>query len=1030
MESNKKFKVYRAGAGSGKTFQLIRQLLSLALSTSQVDYYKHILAITFTNAAAHEMRKRFIESLEQFATEDLKKLEQEALFQLVCEYGGVSGRVIQDRAQLTFRHVLHNYDLLSIGTIDSFAQKLVRSFAFELNLSGDFKLELEMDDFYERVVDSCLDEVGLDPELTQYLVFLVQESLDDERSWKAQNILSKYANHLKSESAQEAASALMEASSDYFTKARVIALQHARRLTEERIQTAKEALAILSTYSTDINDYPGKSTGYFSTLKKMANGDVPNSFAKLKGVQSSSEFYGPKPAYQPSPSDQAKLEVLITNAVSHLEGPKAAEFELYHKIAEQILGLGLLKMLAREAEILREEDSVLLIGDLHQRVHNVLREQSSPFLFERLGIKYKHILIDEFQDTSVVQWSNMLPLYTNALSENHETMVVGDAKQSIYRFRGGYVRQFVDLPNVPTQPMNALEAGLFKAAFDEKFLEHNRRSDEVIVSFNNQLYPQLAPSLESLSEVYHKMEQTAVKKGNGYVTAQQIPKDQMVDSAVRLVKEAMDAHFRPEDIAILVLRKKDGYEITERLIAEGIRVQSEESLLLHNSHKVRFLEAWLQYLERPNNQEAILAMIAQLGRDGREISIQQFCQTMQHHQWTFANTMEQMVQPIWPTLFETTCEDVYDEASRVVALMQWEMDVFIEFYLNELFQKTRNEFFSRHKWNTWWKAKRDKLSIKVGSDPMAVRMMTVHKSKGLEFPVVIFCAFVPRNETHEEWYRMPPNDCSVERLFLRVSRRNASKKNPLFEANEDLQRQNNTFVEELDLDALNVRYVATTRAKSCLHLLVGDTKADSPYWQAISQTPGGQQVGDILQWGAPVKEIERLPVQRAEAPRLFLGTALTDPSTEPTSIKHPSQMWGDFVHQCLARIRVHDDLPRALDRTYAPLKHASWMSKEELSKHLKSLLHQPQVAPWFEDCESVWIEHDIYLPNGQVIRPDRVIRNEKGIAVIDYKTGKKDELHRSQVSQYMHALSSMYPAMSITGHLWYLETNEVQTIGL
>jgi ATP-dependent exoDNAse (exonuclease V) beta subunit len=1028
MESTKKFKVYRAGAGSGKTFQLIRQLLSLALSTPQADYYKHILAITFTNAAAHEMRKRFIESLEKFANEDLKKLEQDALFQLVRDYCGESSRVIQSRAQLTFRHVLHNYDLLSIGTIDSFAQKLVRSFAFELNLSGDFKLELDTEDFYERVVDSCLDEVGLDPELTQYLVFLVQESLDDERSWKAQNILAKYAGHLKSDSAQEAASALMEASSNYFTNARLIALKHARRLTEERIQTAKEALVILCNHSSDINDYPSKSGGYFATLNKIANGDLPSSFAKLKGVQSSGEYYGKKPIFQLSASELAQLEALLSNVISHLEGPKAAEFELYHKIAEQILGLGLLKMLAREAEILREEESILLIGDLHQRVHNVLCEQSSPFLFERLGIKYKHILIDEFQDTSVVQWSNMLPLYTNALSENNETMVVGDAKQSIYRFRGGHVRQFVDLPNVPTQPMNALEAGLFKAAFDELFLEHNRRSDEVVVSFNNHLYPQLAPSLQSLSGVYDGMGQTAVKKGHGYVTAQQIPKDEMVENAVRLVKEAMDAHFRPEEIAILVLRKKDGYEITERLIAEGIRVQSEESLLLHNSHKVRFLEAWLHYLERPNNQEAILAMIAQLGRDGREISIQQFSQTMQHHQWTFAHTMEHMVRPLWPTLFEATCEDVYDEASRVVALMQWELDVFLEFYLNELFQKTRNEFFSRHKWNTWWKAKRDKLSIKVGSDPMAVRMMTVHKSKGLEFSVVIFCAFVPRNETHEEWYKMPANDCSVEQLYLRVSRRNASKKNPLFEVHADMQKQNNTFAEELDLDALNVRYVATTRAKNWLHLLVGDTKADAPYWQAISNTPGAQQVGDILQWGAPVQAIPSPISKREEAPRLFLGTALAVTPKEPTPTKHPSQLWGDFVHQCLARIRVHEDLQRAVDRTYVPLKHASWMSKEELSEHLQSLLHQPSVAPWFGDFESVWMEHDIYLPNGQVIRPDRVIRNEKGIAVIDYKTGKKDETHRSQVLQYMHALSEMYPTLTITGHLWYLETNEVQSI--
>lgn len=1016
--NNKKFKVYRAGAGSGKTFQLIREFLSLALQKPQEDYYKHILAITFTNAAAHEMRHRFLGALRHFANSALSDLEQDALFVQVRDFCGIPPHELQQRAALAYRHVLHHYDQLSIGTIDSYAQRLVRSFAFELNLAGDFQLELDSDDFYDRVIGACLDEVGIDPELTKYLMALVESKLDDQSSWKARPILAGYASYLKNERGHRVAMDLIEKPVDFFLEARKKSISYVINIRKERQRLAREIMAVLNKYSIDEDDFAGKSRGYLGNLKKLLAKGVLDSSKSLQNAYADRKFFTKESRLQFNPDDEALIVQLLEQLMETLVGKGFAREFIYDQISRNILGLGVLKHVAEKAQMVRDEEHVLLIDDLHQRVHDVLCEQSSPFLFERLGVKYKHIMIDEFQDTSTKQWSNMLPLFSNALGEGHDTMLVGDAKQSIYRFRGGNARQFVELPEVPLAHLDANESRQFSANYLPFVLDVNRRSDETIVQFNNALYRSLSSRLSGMQSVYDDVAQQSVRPNAGWVTARPTEATQWVQQTVTLVKDALDRRYLPSEIAVLVLRKKHGYAITQELARCGIRVQSEESLLLIHSHKVAFLESWLSFIEVPMRQDTILSLVSNLERSGLPVDLAGFCERALAAGLPLWTVLREVLQEHAPALLEGISDDIYDEAVRAVACMQWPVDGQLEFFLNELFQKAKIEFWSRSKWNEWWSNKRESMSMKVGADPMAVRMMTVHKSKGLEFPVVIFCVLGKQKEA-EDWFDLPPNDCSVPSLNLGVKRSNAKTRYTQIDAG--LEQQNQRYLEELELEELNVRYVATTRPRNILHLIV-DAKNHKDYWDAVANVPGVKQEGEHCSWGEPGQiGGKEVPIDTKEKSPVLK----TSPSIAASLAQRKSeeQLWGDFLHQCLSRVRVPKDVEVAVELNYLPHRHATWMSKDDVKSNLHHLIDQPSTRSWFEGWDEAWIERDIITPRGDVIRPDRVIRRDDTFIIVDYKTGKQEDQHQAQIKRYAEVLADMYPSNRIEAWLWYISNN-------
>jgi ATP-dependent exoDNAse (exonuclease V) beta subunit len=1027
MVNIKNFKVYRAGAGSGKTFQLTKQLLLLALGSDQPDYYKHILAITFTNAAAQEMRHRFKKALLELAQSQLHEVAESPMGAALIEASQLEPTVLVSRAKACFQHVLHHYDLLSIGTIDSFAQRLVRSFAFELEIPSDFAVELDLDAFYQRVIDRCLDDVGIKQELSEYLTDFVLGRLEDESTWKAKDLLENCSKLLRQEMGLKVAEGLKEKETEFFRLAGAKARTRKAEMKRELTALASKALDILKTYSSDANDYYYTNSSAFSKLVDISRGAIPSTYQRLKTAGMDGVFFSKTSAFALTTEHADQLGQFVLQIMDYLEGQRALELHLCQEICKQIGGLGILKEITLYADETRQEERILLINDLHQKVFEVVKEQTAPFLFERLGVKYKHILVDEFQDTSQMQWANLLPLYINALGEGNVTMVVGDAKQSIYRFRGGDVRQFIDLPQVKISGQVLNESSLFAAAMDENVLDTNRRSAPTIVSFNNALHKTLASQLGAVSEVYRDVEQKMLGDAPGWVTAQQMDPIDFVATAVSRVEEALQNNFLPHDIAILTRGKELGRQVAAALIAKGIQVQSEESLLLSNSPRVVFIGFWLRWLEQRNQTEAILGMVVQLQRINHVIELNDFCEGRSKNDWSYSQAWEVWVGSHCPNLLLTSREDIYGEALRVVSCLRWELDVFLEFFLDLLYRKSKREFLTRYKWNQWWQVNAEKASIKVASNPKAVRVMTAHKSKGLEFPVVIYGSFISSQSKQEEWYQLKPNEYSIDRLLWRVSMPKKSKDTSIWLNDDHLRQQNDRHVEAALLDIHNLHYVATTRAKQVLHLMVGKSFQEEQLWVGIQSVSEVTSVAKGLEWGAAFQVSPKELIMDAPALPLYLADG-HHPKTDTSMRSTQEQDWGILVHQCMSAIERTSDVEFAVNRNYQMSRHGEWISKTELSRQLQLLVTQPALAQWFDKAQQVWMERALLLPNGDMLRPDRVVKFDDQMVVIDYKTGQASDRYDNQVRQYKEALKQMNPTSKVSGFLWFLESNSIAEV--
>jgi ATP-dependent exoDNAse (exonuclease V) beta subunit len=903
----------------------------------------------------------------------------------------------------------------------------VRSFAFELEIPSDFAVELDLDAFYQRVIDRCLDDVGIKQELSEYLTDFVLGRLEDESTWKAKDLLENCSRLLRQEMGLQVAEGLKEKETEFFSIAGAKARKKKAELKREVTALASKALDILKTYSSDADDYHYTNSSAFAKLVEISRGSIPSTYQRLKTAGVDGVFFPKASILALTPAHAEQVGHYVLQIMDYLEGQKALELHLCHEISKQMGGLGILKEINLYAGETRQDERILLINDLHQKVFEVVKEQAAPFLFERLGVKYKHILVDEFQDTSQMQWANLLPLYINALGEGNVTMVVGDAKQSIYRFRGGDVRQFIDLPQVKISDRVLPESSLFADAMDENVLDTNRRSSPTIVNFNNALHKSLASQLGAVSGVYRDVEQKMIGDVPGWVTAQQMDAKDFVAAAVTCVEEALAQQFLPNEIAILTRSKEPGRQVAAALIAKGIEVQSEESLLLSNSPQVAFIGFWLQWLEQKEQTEAILGMVVQLQRTKSAIDLNSFCQERLQNERSFSQAWEVWLASHCPELLAPCHEDIYDEAARIVTCFGWEMDVFLEFFLDLLFRKSKREFFTRHKWNQWWQDNAEKASIKVASNPRAVRVLTAHKSKGLEFPVVIYGSFISSQSKQEEWYQVKPNEYSVDQLLWRVSMPKKSKDTSIWLNDDHLRQQNDRHVEAALLDIHNLHYVATTRAKQVLHMLVGKSFQEEQLWNGIQNVPYAVQKDARLQWGAAFDIPTKKLVVDKPSPLLYLGQQNLQ-KADTTNKTTPEQAWGILVHQCLSAIERTSDVKFAVNRYYQMSKHGEWITKAELSQQLEFLIAQSAMANWFDKAQWVWMERALFLPNGTMLRPDRVVKYDDQIVVIDYKTGQPSDSYDHQIRKYTEALMQLYPTSKVSGYLWYLESNNIAEV--
>lgn len=1029
------FRVMRASAGSGKTYSLVKEYLKLALKFGSADYYKHILAITFTNAAAAEMKERVLQRLKELSESADSSIALK--IDLVQELE-ISPDEVVSRSAAIFRSVLHNYSQLSIQTIDAFTHRLIRTFARELRLNQDFEVEMDTDRFVELLADKCLDNIGQEKQLTSYLQSIAIENLENEKGWNLRKDLIKIAKKLLSEDTATALEKLEQLKLDDFKKIRssMIAKQN---IFEKSIQYEIEAIQrILAESGLEVSDFAYENKSGISGILKSDSYSVYPKRRFLNMIEGK-DWYPQKAAPElKARIDAIKEELLIRmNTILDIyNSPAYSEYLMQSKILEKLHLVGLLNSLNETAKQLKEEKNILLISDFHQLVNEVIKDSPAPFIYERIGNRYKHILIDEFQDTSSMQWSNAVPLIQNSLSENNMNLLVGDAKQAIYRWRGGRVEQFVNLPEVKINTEFVENYSFFKSHFKENILEYNYRSSRAVIDFNNMFYEHLAPLLGENNSVYASLHQEKVRDKEGYVKIaiiEQAKKSdeseehvEILETILECIEDALKDGYRPCDIAILTRRgEKDSGQIASFLLGK-YKVTTKESFLLTQSPSVRAIMAYLSYQSNPQKHASAIDLVQALQEINSQISLENFVSNNVHREGReLTIRLEDYLIQYYPNESEPA-SSVYSMTMNVIRRFHLKMDGYVECLLDHVRDKTIVQNKPLPLFIHWWIEKKEELYIASTPDKDAISIMTIHKSKGLQFPVVIYPRFSTKDMGSSIWISTDEKEVGLPVALVSTNYEETKENN--IQLSDEIYKE----VEKHKLDDLNICYVATTRAEDRLYLLL--EKAQNTPWltkeicTVLDTSFKGYKVGEHWAIGKEekatlknseeiVETVHSLPSERNKL-RLRAVNVYDNFSEELQR--------GNLIHQILAEVKDVDSIPHAIS-TIATQKSLTEDEQNTLQREISEIVNHTELKKWFEKDNAVIAEKELMTKDGQVLRPDRIVIHPEVVSVIDYKTGDPLAMHKRQVQVYIQHLKELYHK-PIKGYIFYTQEKRVLEI--
>lgn len=1004
QKTTQTFLIYDASAGSGKTYALVKHFLKTILSSNNPKNYQSALAITFTNKAAQEMRNRVLTHLEEFSSPQILHKPSEIFLEIV-ELCGTTIEILNQRAKKTLSDLLQNYDHFSITTIDSLTHQIVRTFSRDLGLSSTFEVMLETDQFLEQVTDLLLEQTGENKQQTKTLIDFVIQKATDNRSWDISFDMNNIAALIYNEN-------------------------HYKELCQVRDKTWSDFLKLQKELETN----KAKCVQAVNNLSKLLYEKVINlkineaSFSHRELLNQLEKGQTKNPNSIPSNrliSQFQKQQLLKKSASLHeqnaLSGLQNDIDEWIYKVSYKRKKQTLLKLVERQrvpfsalhaiyqtAQDLQQQQDIRLLSSFNSLLFETIIGMPAPFIYERLGVKYTNFYIDEFQDTSILQWENLVPLLENATASTDSTiLLVGDAKQSIYRWRGGYPEQFIRLINGETP---------FSISPEVIKLPKNYRSQDTIVTTNNNFFKEAAAKLRT-QEYKNLFIEGANQETNdnpggavSFTFAEgNTLKDRelnYLESTYQQIIDCESRDYKRNEICVLVRTRKQGVLVTEYLAQQNIDVISAETLLLSQSTKVNVLLSWIRLRTNPFDEVSRKIILDYFRTDehdpydwdqsGLKKPIKEFVEQINNHKHTFSYK-----RFIKANLYEAV-EHIIDAFGMTTNLCPY-----LSGFLEEIIEHTSDKATSDKGFLSHWTQVKDRRSIRLTSKNNSVEVMTIHKAKGLEFPVVIFPfaeSKIYSTQPTTYWLDVSKSEFAgfsslpigLNKEFSETSDENRA----IYEATREIQA----------LDALNTLYVAMTRSEKELHVISYDPKKQSDTYADLFVE--FVNTNDLLMRGNHQHIIGDLSTNKAisttDQPSK-LSKWIVNPNVDATfrksnqlGIREKSKAvdYGYAFHEIMARIYVKTDVEEAVKYAYSQGKIAEKQC-EQISNLINQLVQHKELENFFNPNNTQFNERSLLRPGGTTLRPDSfVLLPSKEVAVLDYKTGKPRSEHKDQILEY------------------------------
>jgi ATP-dependent exoDNAse (exonuclease V) beta subunit len=1106
-------KVYKASAGSGKTFRLAIEYIKLAL-TNESDY-KHILAVTFTNKATAEMKSRIIGELYHLA-----KGKHSVYMDVLCHELNWQPLHVERQAQLVLKSILHDYSRFSISTIDSFFQRVIKAFNRELGINSAYNVELDEKSILEEATDRMIQSIEDDPKLLEWLDAFASDKISEGKGWNLKKDILRLGNEIYNETFKSLSDDQYEKLNnraflkDYRGKLSKIIV-----LFESKMKSlGQEGLNLMMLEGLSVDDFKGKGRGPATAFQKMKelNSDFSNTI--LAAAEDPSAWVT-STVKEPQKSKllliaEIKLMPKLQEAIRLIENQKR-NYVTAKLINSQLYTLGILADLRKSVRELCREKGIVLISDSGHLLKNVIADSETPFVYEKTGAVYSHFMIDEFQDTSGLQWNNFKPLIGNSLSEDNLSLVVGDVKQAIYRWRSGDWR---------------LLAGKLGDSFptfglQNEVLNSNWRSLGIIIRFNNILFNRVPGLLQQkykdeLSEAGITEDPVPIGIPEVYSDSlQQISKPDVSDlghvrirfleskrelteennqsifeELVNRIKSLQDNGVKAREMAILVRQKKEASQISDLFLKQknlpenqkyNFDILSGESLFIANSEVIAFIISILTSFLNPDDQvvraelnflyyRKIYPRLKEAGVGSQELEVRRQetedrrPQPETHYEPELNQQFEEINHPDNELIrfldgkeFEEMLagkpilEIIYSICEHFNLFRLADELAYLQAFVDQISVFERNHASEITSFLDWWDENSDRFTIPISESIDAINVLTIHKSKGLEFTYVFvpFFNWVIAPKTYQE--QAPLLWCKPEvepfnEMDLVPVQFNKKVGESIF-YREYFTEKFNTYI-----DNLNLMYVVFTRAKAGLYIwsmygnsmnTIGDLlkmaienqESKEPGNQNHTETVQFSSVYDpekkIFEWGqfsvldekrkeeSPMKDVRLSTFEFADFRKFLNIRKLGEDFFSHENKKQSGINKGKIIHEVLSLITTTDDLPKAVKRIELEGKIGSYEAGNMLAE-LETLLNDQEVKSWFDGTFRVVNERNILTGANGIKRPDRIMIYGNEVIVVDYKSGDvESDKYNYQLRSYMRELRNC-GYENVSGFIWYTRQNK------